>query len=290
VLAGATLACEPGAVAPDAASQQPDAASAPVDAAGDAPLPPCDATAVDVVRGRAVDASGAPVERARPQLCARVAPSGNLVCLTPPFSAADGSFVIEVPPEVRCMRSAAMRMLVTGGPYATAYCPVDLTPTSGGTLELADDVELFSVERGTLPPVGDPAMPREVLLAGGLELQVSPTDIGGETDYARLGAAAVEPSRSCVPEARALEGLLAATPEVSLDAPFRILSSGLAAGARVDLFVIGGLGTRLADGTEVEEADLVRFGGATVDADGTITPEAGVRLPHLNWLGWSTAR
>jgi len=289
LLAGASLACGPTPFVSDAGSDPVDAAES-ADAADDAPLPACGATAVDVVRGRVLDASGAPVERARPQLCARLEPDGRLVCLTPPFSGADGTFTIEVPPEVRCMRSAAMRVLVTGGPYATTYCPIDLAPTSAGTLEIARAVELFEVLREPLPPVGDPATPREVQLGGALVLEVSPADVGGEADYARLGAADVEPSRSCVPEARALEGLVAATPEVELDAPFRLLGSGLAEGTRVDLFLIGGLGTRLADGTEVEEAQLVRFGGGSVEADGSITPEAGLRLPHLGWLGWATAR
>lgn len=284
-LAG-SVGCGPGPLAPDAAAEPSDAAIAH-DTAVDAPRPPCVGTAVDRVRGRVTDASGAPVERARPQLCARLEPDDRLVCLSPPFSEADGTFTIEVPPEVRCMRSAAMRVLVTGGPYASTYCPIDVALTTRGTLELTAAFELFEVTRGTLPPVGDPSTSREVLLGDVLAIDLSPAQVGGEADYARLGAVRVEPSRSCVPDARALSGLIAASPEGEIEAPFHILSSGLAEGTRVDLFLIGGLATRLADGTEVEEASLVRFGAGSVDAVGAITPEAGVRLPHLGWLGWS---
>jgi hypothetical protein len=279
-------ACEPPLAAPDAGLEIEDALSGP-DAARDAPLPPCAATAVDVIRGRVADAAGTPVERARPQLCARLDPDDRLVCVTPPWTGADGRFEITVPPQVRCMRSAVMRVLVPNGPYATTYCPVDIGPTSMGSLEVSSPFELVSVERVALPPVGDPAMAREVSLGSALVLEVSPADVGGDADYARLGALRVDPLRSCVLAARELDGLIAASPEASLRAPFRVPGSGLPAGASVDLFVIGGLGTTLDDGTEVEEAALVRFGGGAVDSDGTITPEPGVRLPHLAWLGWA---
>ncbi len=283
---GLSSACGPSA-APLDARAEPDAA--PSDAAADAPHAPCSAAAIDVVTGRVVDDGGSPVASARPQLCARLDPDGRLVCLSPPITDAEGRFVIEVPSEVRCMQSAAMRALLPGGSFATSYCPVELGPAAGGALDIASALELFAVERAITPTLGDPTVVREVVLGDVLALEVAPDEVGGAADYARLGAVAIEPSRSCVPSARSLAGLIAAMPEASTSAPFRVRDAALAPGTAVDLHVIGGLGTVLADGTEVGEAELVRFGAGVVGADGWITPDPGVRLPHLGWLGWSAA-
>lgn len=279
-----------GSSADTDASTGSDAAAAldaPVDAPSDAPRAACGATAVDVVTGRVTDEAGAAIAGARPQLCARLAPDGRLVCLAPPVSEADGSFSIEVPAEARCMRSAAMRVLLPSSANAVTYCPIELGAAVEGRLALSTPYELFAVERGSLPPLGDPSAAREVPLGAALVLDVSPDAVGGEADYLRLGARSVDPARSCVPEARSLAGLVAATPEASLSAPFRVHAPDLAEGTHVELFVLGGLGTVLGDGTEVEEATLARFGAGTVDAAGWIQPEPGVLLPHLGWLGWA---
>lgn len=261
---------------------------APADAPLDAPRPACEVEPVDVVRGRVIDALGAPVERARPQLCVRLAEDDRLVCLMPPFTDAEGGFEIRVPADVRCMRSAAMRVLVTGGSYGTSYCPIELMPRAG-VLELSEDVELFEVLRASLPAYGDPSAAREVPLGDALVVTLAPESIGDEADYARLGAVRVDPARSCVPAARALDGLIVSMPEKRLAAPFRLLATGLPAGSAVELFVIGGLDTQLPDGTVVPEAELARLGAGTVSDDGTITPEPTVLLPQLGWLGWSLA-
>ncbi|MBX7197384.1 MAG: hypothetical protein K1X94_35365 [Sandaracinaceae bacterium] len=262
---------------------------ASVDAALDAPLPPCEAHAIDVVAGRVTDLSGSAVPSARPQLCARLHPDARLVCLSPPFTDERGDFRITVPPDVRCMDEAVLRVLVTRGPYAVTYCPLDLAPSSDGTLSLAAPIELAEIASApTLPAAGDPASRREVDL-GPVVIEISPTEAGGVAEYMRLGALAIDPARSCVPEARALAGLVAITPEQSrLELPFRIASTGLTAGTSVDLFVIGGLDTRLADGSTVPEGELATFGRGVVGADGTIEP--AVPLPQLGWLGWSPAR
>jgi hypothetical protein len=58
----------------------------------------------------------------------------------------------------------------------------------------------------------------------------------------------------------------------------------------VELFVLGGLETYLADRTPVPEADFARFGTATVSADGTeIASDPGSGLPHFTWLGYRPA-
>ena len=150
-----------------------------------------------------------------------------------------------------------------------------------------EPLELFEVVRHALPPYGDPSTAREVSLGDALVVQLRPESIGDDGVYARLGAVRIGPSRSCVPAAQRLDGLLAAGPEAAVDAPFRILASGLPSGARVTLHVIGGLDTRLADGSIVEEGALAAFGEGLVGVDGTITPEPTVLLPPVGWLGGS---
>lgn len=281
-LVGSLAGCgQPGAADPDAAV--PDAT-----AALDVPIPACSGREVELVTGRVLDEAGAPVAGARPQLCVRLHADGRLVCLAPPTAEADGSFSIRVPVEARCMSRAAMRVLLPASRFATAYCPVSLDAAEGGALAIQPPFTLHDVPLATTPPLGDPSAVRAVELGGVLSLTMSPEAVGGEGDYARLGARALDPTSSCVPEARGLSGLVAATPEASdLGAPFRVRADGLTPGEAVDLFVIGGLATRLADGTEVEEAALARFGSGVVSADGWIDPDDGVRLPHLGWLGWA---
>ena len=272
-------ACEPTDDARDATSRD---ATTQADAETT-----CVASEVASVLGRVIDERGSPIASARPQLCLRLAIDGRLVCLEPPFTDDTGRFVLEVPSELRCIDRGVMRVLVSGGPYATSYCPLEPTRAIEGTLTLDSPIELTAVARVPLPPRGDPAVSREVVLGDVLAVEVVPDRLGSESDYARLGAARVVPARSCVPEARALDGLIAMTPEGRVDGAFRVLASGLAEGTRVELFVIGGLDTRLPDGSIVEEGSLVRLGEGRVDVDGTITPEPTVLLPQLGWLGWS---
>ena len=260
-------------------------ASSSIDASDGSPR--CAASELATVRGSVVDERGSPIASARPQLCLRLAIEGRLVCLEPPFTDDTGRFFIQVPNELRCIDRGVMRVLVSGGPYATSYCPVDATRAIDGTLMLDPPIALTAVTRGALPPRGDAATSREVVLGDVLAVEVVPERLGGEGDYARLGAARVEPTRSCVPAARALDGVIAMTPEGRVEGAFRVLASGLDEGTRVELFVIGGLDSRLADGSIVEEGSLARLGDGRVEVDGTITPEPTVLLPQLGWLGWS---
>lgn len=279
-----TAACRGPEATQDGGAHDVDTADAPLGEDAGA----CSASSVASVQGRVVDDRGVPVVAARPQLCARLEDE-RLVCLEPPFTDGVGRFVIEVPSEVRCMRSAVMRVLVTGGPHGTAYCPVAIEDVVDGRLVLGDAIELFEVRRDALPAYGDPTIVRGVSLGDVLFVELAPEAVGDEDDYARLGAVRVAPSRSCVPAARALAGLLVAAPEAAIEAPFRIPRSDLASGTRVTLHVVGGLDTRARDGSIVAEGELAPIGEGVVGVDGTITPEPSVLLPQLGWLGWSVA-
>ena len=256
------------------------------------PNPACAARYVVGLRGQIEELDGTPIEGARPQLCARVSPDDNLVCLVPPMSEADGRFTIVVPEEVRCLARGALRMIAPGRSLATTYCPLEL-PGAATVVELGEAFALQPVRPAiALPTRGEGSQPREVSFEGGLTLTLAPDDLSLSDAYEALEGAPVPVDPApCFAQGQALDGLVAFRPEVDIagGAALRIPNdAGLAPGAVVDLFVLGGLETQLLDGTDIEEAELVRFGSATVDSAGeAIVSDAGSELPYLSWLGWA---
>ena len=254
---------------------------------------PCEAAHVERIEGTAVDEAGEPVEGARPQACIRVAPDGHLICLEPPMAAADGAFTIEVPEDNRCVEELALRLLLPGSEFATTYCEVEVDP-EGGVLTLDEPTVLYATEPPTtLPPLGDEAAARTVVFSDGLELEVTPSELGFGVEYDQLAArrVPVDPAPCFATDTAGLEGLYAFRPEGPVEGdgfPLRIPNTtGLAPGTTVELLVLGGLETRLPDGTLVQEADFVPFGTATVDDAGEhIESDEGVGLPYFTWLGY----
>lgn len=283
----------PDAAAPDAGADAGppgcDAGPDPLSCEDLTPDPSCGARWVVGVEGEVRTTEGAPVAEARPQLCARVAPAGNLICLSPPTTDDDGRFTIVIPEDIRCLDAAVMRVLAPGQPFGTTYCPIDLGP-EGSVVALAEPFELVSVTAATAPARGDATAERGVTFPGGVTLTLAPQGLSGD-GYETLagGPAAVDPP-PCFLDGPALDGAYVFAPEgpVAGGAAVRIPNDGgLAPGASVDLFVLGGLETRLLDGTPVEEAELATIGAATVSADGAeIVSDPGVRLPYLSWLAW----
>jgi len=253
--------------------------------------PSCEARWIVGVRGRVVTSGGDPVAGARPQLCARVSAASGLVCLVPPASDASGEFTVVVPEDIRCLESAAMRVLAPGEPLATTYCPLDLGAGPGAVLELAEPYELAPVSPATERPArGDETEMRDVTLPGGVTLTLAPAGLTGD-GYEELAGARVDVDPApCFARDLALDGAYAFDPEgpVVAGAGVRVANEdGLLPGTVVDLYVLGGLDTRLIDGTFVDEAELVAFGTATVGADGAeIVSDPDVLLPYLSWLAW----
>lgn len=250
------------------------------------------------VTGRIVDESASPVEGAAAQLCARVAPADLLMCLEPAFADASGRFAIEVPSMARCLASASLRVRLPATSTATTYCPVTLDAVDG-RLALERDLVLFAPSAPRLlPPEGDPAQVRTVVLDDGLEIDLAPDDLGPGADYTSLAARriALDAVGLCfLADAPALDGLYAFAPESTLagaGAPLRIPNvTGIAAGADVELYLLGGLDSVLSDGRTIDEAAFERFGRASVSADGaTIATAPGTGLPYLSWLGYRAAR
>jgi hypothetical protein len=63
--------------------------------------------------------------------------------------------------------------------------------------------------------------------------------------------------------------------------------TGLAPGAQVNLYVMGGLSTKVND-EPVPEGEWAMYGTGTVDAEGAfINSDEGSLLPTLNWVGYA---
>ncbi len=256
------------------------------------PDPACGASWVVGVTGRIVTEAGTGVEGARAQLCVRVHPDDGLVCLPPPAADADGRFAIVVDGTVRCQSRAAMRAIAPGMPFGTTYCPVEYPAGGGPIFDVGDPYVLHPVvDAADVPPVGDATAQREVTFADGLVLTLAPIDIPLAGDYEALSGAPVDPAAAgCFAGGLVLDGAYTFRPETTVDAGAAVSipnTGGLASGTEVDLYVLGGLETRLLDGTEVEEGTLGLVGPATVSADGTaIVGGPDSRLPYLSWLLW----
>ncbi|MCB9594213.1 MAG: hypothetical protein H6719_15885 [Sandaracinaceae bacterium] len=241
--------------------------------------------------GRIQTAAGVGVAGARAQLCIRLHPDDRLVCLGPPETDANGDFVIIVPEEIRCLDRAAMRAIAPRMPLATTYCPVELDVSGGPTVALTEPFVLQPVVAADVPPVGDETAQRDVTFPDGLVLTLAPVDFPLSEDYPALAGAPVDVAATeCFAGGVTLDGAYAFDPETIIDAGAAVSipnTEALAPGAVVDLYVLGGLETRLLDGTMVEEAELGLVGAATVSADGTaIVSDADSRIPYLSWLLW----
>ena len=251
----------------------------------------CEGVWIERIEGRVVDESGAGIFEARAQACVRVPPTHTLLCLDPPLTEADGSYVIEVGGRARCAEGVAMRALKPGAPYGTTYCHVGVDGASDGVLALAEPAVLYATEPpASLPPLGDEATSRPVTFEDGLEIDVVPASLGFGVEYEALGARRVplEGELPCFArDVAGLEGLYVFADEGPvLDGGFGFRvpnTTGLSASTTVEFLVLGGLDTTLA-GTPVEEADFVPFATGTVSGDGAVI--SGEGLSYFTWLGY----
>ncbi len=250
---------------------------------------------VVAVRGRVVDETGAPIEGAFLQPCLVLGGTDRRVCLRPSTSDADGVVTAIFPEESRCVDEVALRMLVPESARATGYCAV----LAAGGPDAVDDgvivpdrpLVLVDTDAPRMrPPVGDEASMREVSFEG-LALMTIPRVIGAES-YDAMGARLVPgalATDTCLGDGTPMDLLVAFSPEAAVDdragVPATIEARGFAPGETVELFVLGGLATMLANGDLVPEAEWHRFGAATVSEDGRITTPSGSGVPHLGWLG-----
>jgi len=255
--------------------------------------PACEGTWVVGVTGTVQTASGAAVVGGRAQLCVRLYPDERLVCLLPPMTGDAGDFAIVVPEDIRCLTRAEMRALAPGQSLATTYCPVEFSGL-GPIFDLPEPYVLHPVVAATVPPVGDETAPREVPFADGVILTVAPEDFASDDDYLALAGAPVDVAATeCFADGEAFDGAYVFEPEGELRNGASVSipnDAGLAPGAVVDLYILGGLDTLLLDGTMVPEGEVATIGTATVSADGArIESDDETLVPYLSWLLW-TAR
>lgn len=244
---------------------------------------------VVIVDGVLQDEVGAGVE-AKAQVCIRVAPSNNQICLRPADSAPSGEFSVVVVESARCMQSMVMRAVAPGTSYAASYCHVDVSADEP-IVDIPDPVVLYdTVPAQTLPPAGQTDQPRTVVFEDGLELEVTPDDFFG--DYSMLASKKVlanQPRPCFLPAGEAFDGVYALGPEEDISGdgfPVRIPNeTNLAPGTVVDLYVLGGLFCQLPGAPEpIEEGRWEQYGTATVNATGDFIE--GGRLPCVNWFGY----
>jgi hypothetical protein len=259
--------------------------------------PSCPASSrwIVAVRGRVVDENGAPIEGAFVQSCLLLGGTDRRVCLRPSTSDADGVLTAIFPEENRCVDEVALRMLVPDSTLATGYCAVPEPDAEGVLVANRPLVLVDTAAPRERPPVGDEAAMRE-LAFDGVALMASPQAIGVDR-YAEIGARVVPGSLAtdtCLGGGEPMDLLVAFSPESAVDVraglPATIEARGFSPGERVELFVLGGLATMLADGALVPEAEWHPFATATVAADGTLATPSGAGVPHLGWLGLRRAR
>lgn len=247
------------------------------------------------VRGWIVAPGGQPLKNAFAQFCI-YSSTDSYVCLSPATSDENGIYTVEVPEAFRCVKEVAMRTLAAvehpKANRAIVYCPV--TTGDDPVVRLEDPSVLpLIVRTEDLPPVGNEDEAREVVLADGLTLQVTPSAFSfGVGKYEELSARFVPADAvGLCGDAPTFDGLYALHPEDQIEGsgfPFSIENTtGLPAGARVEFFVLGGLDCKLADGTKLAEGEWARFGEGEVSADGTsIHTDEGVGLPCTTWLAY----
>lgn len=271
----------------------PDDASAPlVDPFADVdrtPDPACRDTWIVGVMGRVTTEDGAALEGAYVQACIALADDFR-ACLRPGVTGADGRYAVTFPEANRCAHDVVLRVLVPEADMTTAYCRLALTAPRA-VLDAGGDIVLHRTERpSALPPLGDASRARTVTFANGLSIDVTPDAIGEEA-YAAFSARILdgaELARVCPgDEGGSFDAVLTFAPEASVRAPsglpFRLPMSA-PAGSRHELYVLGGIGTSLPDGTTVPEAEWQRFGVATASGDGVVA-SAAPGLVHLSWVG-----
>ena len=263
--------------------EEPDIPDAPICGSGNP---------IREMQGRVVDIEGEGLAGVRPQACLR-GEDGILECLRPETSMADGSFSQSF--DWRCLSELTLRVMLPLGGLTTTYCVADL-PEVGGVVRFEEPFVLYPTIAATLlPEKGDGGVERWVSYANGVEIEVLPDALVlGSIDYDSLALAEVDPSSPGLcflddspaklygfyPEGKITgEGFAMRFPN----------DLGLAAGASVELAVLGGLDCVLPDGTEVAEGEWHRYGQGVVSSDGSRIDFSGdSALTCMTWIGLYT--
>ena len=280
-------------VVSDTISSNPEDTGANTEVPTD-PTPNCAAGVyLAAAKGSVQDSAGAPMQDVFAQMCIYTADTEGIYCLSPTQSDAQGSFLITVPETVRCIKSGVLRLLQPGTDHVTLYCNIS-TDESSWQLDLGAPYVLHATTRATqLPDLEPKTAARTIVFEDGLELDLVPDNYYGSGEgYTGLAALSLDPSDSdlCfLSEELEFHYLYGFSPEgdvVDGGVGLRIPNTkNLAEGTKVKLYILGGLGCTLADGTTAHEGEWTPFGTGTVQGS-AIVADSGSKMPCINWLAY----
>ena len=264
----------------------------------------CQGQYVSEVRGWVVDEIGEPLTGAKVQLCIRVYGTGELLCVQPRDTQAEGYFSINVPDSARCMSDAAFRTLVPRVDFAPMYCHADFSAErTDAVLRVTEPLVLYQTRPAiSVEELGDTSQPHRVELIGELSLTLIPDDLYGP-EIGEMGGRALSPDDPGLCFLHAvdqgdhpqIDGLYTFAPEGDLTGSTVTVrfpnTVGYEPGAEVDLYVLGNLDCSVEGQVEsLEEASWSKQASALVDDTGMwieTLPDAG--LPCLSWFGYGLA-
>lgn len=243
--------------------------------------------------------TGEPVECAFSQLCVRLSPANDLVCLSPVRSGTDGTFRVEVPSSARCVTGGSMRVLVPSADVATSYCHISTT-TEDAIVQAGTVILFETTPVAELADYGDGSASRDVTFEGGLVVSVVPelfnpfNEADAQEQYESIASTMVpvDAEGVCFTGESEPLAIWAFSPEINVpdDTTFDVTfpnSSALAPGSTVDIFVLGGLGTTGPEGELIDESEWEVVGMGTVSEDGeTIVTTTG-GLVVFTFLGYA---
>ena len=258
---------------------------------GDAPI------CVDVlsISGKVVDSNNNPLSNIAVVMCIYPYLASD-ACLNPVFTGGDGSYSVSIPEAKRCLMEAIVHIVPTvDRTYNSVYCSIDLG--RGGEVSVDEPVELRKAPAPNADTLGNGAQPHDIVAADGTTLTVVPDDLPlWDATYSDLRLLVwndawgwpcfIDPDDTP-------DGLVALIPELEFYSSHDAVhigfpnNAGLDAGVEVDLYAVGGIGSKLWDGTKVHEGAWIIIGRAVVSPDGSmIETPAGEGLPFWTWVGW----
>ena len=251
---------------------------------------------VRYLTGLVTDETGCPVGCAKAQVCIEVATTGDYLCLRPENTDSTGRFEVDISGQYECLSKGAMRIFHSTESMAPMYPIVNL----GGDSAHVDFGAAFTLHRTdaptSLPTASDNDATYTVEFAGGLEMDVTPAKMSaGASKYASLSSIYVPGTDASslvfTEDASSFEGFYGFSPEgdvINGGFPVRIPNTtGLAAGAAVDLYALGGIACNTPAGEHIPEGELANVGSGSVSADGAmITFPENVLLPCMTWMAY----
>ena len=211
----------------------------------------------------------------------------------------DGKFNVDTS---KCVQRAAYHLNhLTNLKLAPLYCPYKLG--AGGAITSPKPDILVEAPSCTRTPHGDPTKEHTITASSGSEVRLIPENIipnAMEADYTKFELLVWDKDKYGWPcfidDAHAPEELIAFAPELetppgtfannSLHVAFKNTKK-LAAGTKVDIYMLGAATTKTHDGRQIHEGIWEKACIGIVDSAGKfIVSEKDKGLPGGTWIGW----